>query len=414
MILSATLSKPNSNVEEILGKAYIKIKIKAVSATVVSTNKPTLSSTGWKNAGNSEQSYYMEMFTEKQAFHKHITESELNDFLVEHAGKTFRNCVERTESEEITILGSKKGKITLLVKKLNQSNSKPIILGNPSDKKKNYLIPEGKPVPFLILLGVMTDDGKIISSKYDKFRQINRFLEFVNDVLPEVTKDISPADGYSRPVRIADFGCGKSYLTFAVHYFLTEIKQIPCEIEGLDLKQDVIDYCNQTAQKLGCKNLVFKTGDIAQYSSDKNPDIIITLHACDTATDYALKYAVERNCKAILSVPCCQHQINQQIKTNEADDNFSSLLKWGIIKEKFSSLVTDALRGEWLEQQGYKVQMLEFIDMEHTPKNILIRAVKNENKKNISQNGTQGTDPEGILNLPKLIDALKINPEIFK
>lgn len=411
MLLSATLSKPNSNVEEILGKPYIKIKIKAVSAA----------------NSNSEQAYYLEMFTQKQAFHKHLSENEVEEFLNQHAGTTFKNCVERTDSEEITILGSKKGKITRLVKKLDKlSDKSPLILGNPSGKKKNYLIPEGKPVPFLILLGVMTDEGKVISSKYDKFRQINRFLEFVNDVLSDVIEQIKleqrgQTSNYEqnmeqrgqtllRPIRIADFGCGKSYLTFAVHYFLTEIKKIPCEIEGLDLKEDVIRYCNQTAEKLGCKNLIFKTGDIAQYSAEKNPDIVITLHACDTATDFALKYAVERKCKAILSVPCCQHQINGQINMAESDAVFSSLLKWGIIREKFSSLVTDALRGEWLEQQGYKVQMLEFIDMEHTPKNILIRAVKKMNngdrpRMNKSQNNGDR---------PLLIDALKIAPEIFK
>lgn len=412
MILSATLSKPNSNVEEILGKAYTKIKIKAVSSTVTGNkdkNDP-------KNQ-QAQQAYFMEMFTEKQAFHKHLTENELEVFLKEHAGTTFKNCVERTTTEEITILGSKKGKITRLVKKLDDKNQgKTITLGNPSGKKKNYLIPEGRPVPFLILLGVMTDEGKIISAKYDKFRQINRFLEFVNDVLPEVTQQIKVEKNGNndatettgtdldcnlpRPIRIADFGCGKSYLTFAVHYFLTEIKHLPCEIEGLDLKKDVIEYCNQTATKLGCQNLIFKTGDIADYSAEKNPDIVITLHACDTATDFALKYAVERKCKAILSVPCCQHEINAQTSLNTADSVFASLLKWGIIKEKFSSLVTDALRGEWLEQQGYKVQMLEFIDMEHTPKNILIRAIKSEKKVQEKK-------------IPELIQSLGIKPEIF-
>lgn len=206
-------------------------------------------------------------------------------------------------------------------------------------------------------------------------------------------------------LKIADFGCGKSYLTFAVHYFLSEIKKIPCNIVGLDLKKDVIEYCNQIAAKLKLNGLKFRVGNIADYSADDSPDIVITLHACDTATDFALKYAVSHNAKVILSVPCCQHQINQQLSKTEnslssPQELMSPLLKWGIIREKFSSLVTDALRGEWLEQQGYKVQMLEFIDIEHTPKNILIRAVKKNSAKNDKK-------------VPQIIEALNIKPEIF-
>jgi len=383
MILSVTLSKPNSNVEAELGKPYEKIKIKYENSS--------------KGAG-----YYMEMFTQKQVFHQHLTEQELTEFLNKHTGTTFKNCVKRTETEEITVLTNKKGKITTLTKKLavtqNSQNPKLNIL--PA-KKKNYLLEEGKPVPFLVLLGIMNGDGKVINSKYDKFRQINRFLEFIDDIITALTKNKTAEE----PVRVADFGCGKSYLTFAVHYYLTEIKKIPCKIEGLDLKEDVINYCNEITKKLGLENLIFHTGNIADYSGKENPDLIITLHACDTATDYALKYAVERNAKAILSVPCCQHQINQQLNQNsDISEIFAPLLKWGIIQEKFSSLVTDALRGEWLEQQGYKVQMLEFIDIEHTPKNILIRAVRNENNSS-----TKNSNKE-----IKLMSELNINPEIFK
>ena len=353
MILSVTLSKPGANVEEKLGRSYIKIKFKLVNSADGAL-------------------YQEEMFTKTQVFHNKITEKELSDFLDANAGVTFKNCVKRTESEEITLLANRKGKITELRKKI-EASAEPKLKVLPSAKKKNYLLPEGVPVPFLVLLGIMNDEGKVISSRYDKFRQINRFLEFIDDVLPEFDEKIKAGE----PIRIADFGCGKSYLTFAVHYFLTEIKKIPCEIEGLDLKEEVIKYCNDMAQKLELKGLVFHTGNIADYSGSHSPDIVITLHACDTATDFALKYAVEHGARVILSVPCCQHQINQQLpKAAEAPAEFEPLLKWGIIKEKFASLVTDALRGEWLEQQGYKVQMLEFIDMEHTPKNILIRAVK--------------------------------------
>ena len=393
MLISVTLSKPNSNVEEELGKAFEKIKIKIE---------------------NSAQgtSYFAEMFTKTQVFHQHFTEAQLQDFLEKHAGKTFKNCVERSDSSEITIMANKKGKITRLERPLPQnqknsasSNSLKIL---PAAKKKNYLLPEGNPVPFLVLLGLMNSDGKVIKSKYDKFRQINRFLEFVDDILQPVLELKQKAgEGPESPVRIADFGCGKSYLTFAVHYLLTQIKGISCQIEGLDLKEDVIKYCNDITNKLELKNLIFHTGNISDYSGKDNPDIVITLHACDTATDFALEYAVERGAKAILSVPCCQHQINQELgkqKTDNLPQAFEPLLKWGIIREKFSSLVTDALRGQWLENQGYKVQMLEFIDMEHTPKNILIRAIKSDGEKKKMQD----------LEKPELLQALNINPQIWK
>ena len=373
MILSATFSKPGSDIEEKLGRAYKKIKIKIENA-------------------EGKTGYFAEMFTEKQVFHKHFTEVELEEFIKEHAGKTFKNCIERTDSEEITILANKKGKITKIVKKLDD------VPAVKAEKNKNYIIQEGVPVPFLLVLGVMTEQGKVVASRYSKFRQINRFLEFVDDVLPYVVTE-------GEPVRVADFGCGKSYLTFAVHYFLTEIKKIPCQIEGLDLKKDVIDFCNQTTQKLGLENLNFRVGNISDYSGNEAPDIVMTLHACDTATDFALEYAVSRGAKAILSVPCCQHQINTELTNNrkgkiKQDDNpLEPILKHGLLREKFSSLLTDALRGEWLEQQGYRVQMLEFIDEEHTPKNILIRAVKTGK--------TQKKDR------PQILDDLKIAQELW-
>ena len=387
MILSVTLSKPVNNIEETLGREYIKIKIRAVNTA-------------------DGASYQAEMFTKTQVFHQKFSERELNDFLKANSGVTFKNVVTHTESEEITLLTNKKGKTTELRKKLaGPANSAAPLKILPA-KKKNYLLPEGRPVPFLVLLGIMNDEGKVISSRYDKFRQINRFLEFIDDILPEFEDKTKAGE----PIRIADFGCGKSYLTFAVHYFLTQVRHINCEIEGLDLKEEVIKYCNDMAQKLNLKGLFFHTGNIADYSGAHSPDIVITLHACDTATDYALQYAVERGARAILSVPCCQHQINTQLQTRgkaggatgEVPAEFEPLLKWGIIREKFSSLVTDALRGEWLEQQGYKVQMLEFIDMEHTPKNILIRAVKKGNKKNCKANDID------------LIEKLGITPELFK
>lgn len=396
MILSVTLSKPAKNIQEMLGKEYEKIKIKI------------------KNSADGF-SYFAEMFTKNQVFHKHFTEKELQVFLLENEGKSFKNCIKITETEEITSLANKKGEIRVFTKPIknkaqanvtSSQNTENLKYFAMPQRQKKYILEEGKPVPFLVLLGIMTPDGKVISSKYDKFKQINRFLEFINDITPELIKaKKSEASQNPSPVRIVDFGCGKSYLTFAIHYFFTEIKQFPCNIEGLDLKEEVISYCNEIVHKLNLKNIIFRTGNIENYSEEENPDLIITLHACDTATDYALKYAVEKNAKAILSVPCCQHQINQQLDKNKSllqENVMEPLLKWGIIKERFSALVTDALRGEWLEKQGYNVQMLEFIEMEHTPKNLMIRAVKKEGIK---------TKKEAI---PEIIKSLGLAPEIFK
>ncbi|HAH61523.1 MAG TPA: methyltransferase [Treponema sp.] len=414
MILSATLSKPVKNAEDILGRPYRRIKIRTGSSA-------------------SGHTYFAEFFTDKQAFHEQMTEEQLSAFLKKHAGKTFRNCVERTETEEITILANKKGETTTLRKPavgiaapaadrensggtassadglFQRRDSAAACLRAESagfNRIKNYLLPEGTPVPFLVLLGVMTPEGKVVAAKYDKFRQINRFLEFIDDVLPDVQKSV----GNGRPLRIADFGCGKSYLTFAVYYYLTKIKKLAVEITGLDLKKDVIDYCNKTAEQLGCSGLTFAVGNIAEYAYEHDPDIVVTLHACDTATDYALDYAVKHNCTAILSVPCCQHELNSQITENKAailsgaDTPFAPFLKYGIIRERFAALATDALRAEYLENAGYGVQMLEFIDMEHTPKNLLIRAVKKSG--GITENGTALHEAE------RLTAALRVSPTL--
>lgn len=403
MILSVTFSKPVSNIQdfqEFFEHPYQKIKVNIQNS-------------------NGKTSYFAQMFTQTQVFHKHFLPDELDDFIEKNAGKTFKNCLIKSETEEIQILANKKGKITKLVKKVenqiknqNQSEEKSLknikmkndFLEGNQNKKKNYLLEENTNIPFLQLLGIMNSNGKVVAAKYDKFKQINRFLEFIDDILPEVLKSKTEDD---KTIRIIDFGSGKSYLTFAVQYYLSTIKNLPCYIEGLDLKVDVINYCNEIAQKLNLENLKFRVGNISDYSGEKNPDIVITLHACDTATDFALKYAVERNAKVILSVPCCQHQINAQLNKNKTElvkddvaESFLPLLKWGIIKEKFSSLLTDSLRGEWLESKGYKVQMLEFIDIEHTPKNIMIRAVR---RRDCDEN-----------EVPKIIDILKIYPEIYK
>lgn len=378
MILSVTFSKPVRNISEILGEDYTRVKIKLLTASL---------------AASKNENYFAEFYTEKQVFHKKMSEAELKEFIDTHAGTTFKNVVERTESEEITILANKKGKITELRKQLAISNEKLAInskgessLGGGVSRSKKYLLPEGVPVPFLVHLGVMTAEGKVVKSKYDKFRQINRFLEMLDDILDDVIRlrenEKNPVTENS-PLNIVDFGSGKSYLTFAVQYYLTEVKKIPCEIFGLDLKKDVIAYCNTLAQKLGLKNLSFAVGDIASFGEEKYPDIIVTLHACDTATDYALDYAIRQKAKSILSVPCCQHEINGQLsaKSVQPDSPFAPLLKYGLIKERFSALVTDTIRAELLEQKGYRVQILEFIEESATPKKLLIRAVLSGKEK---------------------------------
>lgn len=384
MLLSATLSKPAKNIEQILGAEYQRVKIKLITSS------------------SDQTEYFAELYTQKQVFHKKMTVEETLQFIEEHAGKTFKNCIKRTETEEITILSNKKGEIKTLVKKINperQQSSSPmknLMTGAGLNKKKNYILQEGKTVPFLVRLGIMTAEGKVIASKYDKFRQINRFLEIFSDILPEITEGRDPR----QPVSVVDFGSGKSYLTFAVHYYLTEIAKVKCQVFGLDLKKEVIEYCSRLAEELKLNDISFAVGNIADFGEDKHPDVIITLHACDTATDYALDYAIKHKAKAILSVPCCQHEINLQLKKTAEEENsvFAPVLKYGLIKERFSALLTDALRGELLEQQGYKVQMIEFIDETGTPKNLMIRAVKKEEKEQKKQNSVK-----------KVLETLKIN-----
>ena len=232
------------------------------------------------------------------------------------------------------------------------------------DRSRQYILGEGRPVDFLVELGVQTRDGRVVKSKYDKFRQINRYLEFIEDILDQLPGD--------RIVRIVDFGCGKSYLTFAMYYYLHVLKGREISVTGLDLKADVIARCNDLARKLEYTGLHFEQGDISGYQGAEKVDMVVSLHACDRATDYALEKAVKWGADVILAVPCCQHELNGQIRC----DLLKPIFKYGVIKERMAALITDALRADLLEQQGYDAQILEFIDMEHTPKNLMIRAVK--------------------------------------
>ena len=297
-----------------------------------------------------------------QVFHENFEKEAILIKIMTYMSEEFRQCEIEAVNGKATILVSKKGKVTIN-RKLSANERKSVDLSH--NRVKSYILEEGIPVPFLIDLGVQTVDGNIVRSKYDKFKQINRFLEFIEDILPTLPKD--------RTLRIIDFGCGKSYLTFAMYYYLNLLQKFDVQIIGLDLKKEVIANCNELAGRYGYHGLTFLYGDISTFENDENEvDMVVTLHACDTATDYAIAKAVQWKAGAILSVPCCQHEVNAQIMSEE----LAPLLKYGLIKERISALITDAVRANLLEEQGYEVQILEFIDMEHTPKNILIRGVR--------------------------------------
>lgn len=304
-------------------------------------------------------------YKEKKVYHKNLVREDAIQQVLCWM-EEYRQLEVVSQLGQATVLISKKGKITVKEKKA-PACVKQIDLSH--NRKKKYILDPEKKVEFLVDLGVQTKEGKIVHAKYDKFRQINRFLEFIEDILPELPKD--------REVTILDFGCGKSYLTFAMYHYLKELKGYPVRIIGLDLKADVIEHCNELAEKYGYEGLKFFVGDIAQYEGVDAVDMVVTLHACDTATDYALDKAVKWGAKVILSVPCCQHELNKQI----SNELLQPVLKYGLIKERMAALLTDALRAEILESKGYQVQILEFIDMEHTPKNILIRGVKKGSEK---------------------------------
>lgn len=304
-----------------------------------------------------------------QAFHENFTAEQLTDRICTALQEQFRQGEFSAKTLQATAMVSKKGKLTLKVKNSGKAprtaaSEEEELQALAHNRTKHYILEEGKPVDFLVGLGVQTPDGRVTRARFDKFRQINRYLEFIEDVIDELPKD--------RTIRIIDFGCGKSYLTFAMYYYLHELQHRDIQVTGLDLKTDVIRHCNELAEKLGYDRLKFERGDISTYEGTDVADMVVTLHACDLATDYALDKAVKWGARVILAVPCCQHELNRQIKC----DPLKPVLKYGIIKERVAALLTDALRANLLEQQGYETQILEFIDMEHTPKNLLIRAVK--------------------------------------
>ena len=339
--------------------------------------------------------FQIEEYTKTQVFHKNLTAGDAGSYLTSKLSSdtssqtaAFKNALVETKSFTANVLVSKKGTITIK-KKMNASAKQPKI-SLSHNRKKKYILEEGIPVPFLIDLGVMTQNGNIVNAHYDKFRQINRFLEYIEDILPSLPT--------GRELRILDFGCGKSYLTFAIYYYLKVLKGYPVRITGLDLKEDVIRHCNELAVKYGYDKLEFLCGDIAYYDGCSQVDMVVTLHACDTATDYALAKAVGWGAKVILSVPCCQHELNKQMK----NDPLSPVLHYGILKERMAALITDGLRAQILEANGYRTQILEFIDMAHTPKNLLIRAVYN------------GHCADNKAQINELLAAFDVNPTLYR
>lgn len=336
-----------------------------------------------------EIEYQVSEFVGRKVLHSNHSAADVKKKIIDYMTEDFKQAQINMTDAAATILSSKSKTLTCKYKKAGQLKAQRDLSHN---RTKKYIIQEGKPVVFMIDLGVMGQDGKIIRTRYDKFRQINRFLEYIEDILPKLDKE--------RELTIIDFGCGKSYLTFAMYYYLKELKGYNIRIIGLDLKADVIEHCNELRTRYGYDKLDFYVGDIATYKDVDKVDMVVTLHACDTATDYALAKAVKWGAEVILSVPCCQHEANRTIKS----DILSPVMDYGILKERMAAIVTDAARAKLLTANGYDTQILEFIDMEHTPKNLLIRAVKSSKEDISAREKTK--DMLEALNLELTIDKL--------
>lgn len=345
-------------------KQFLELMLKSDIQKIIISN-PFTKSEEYKKIiiENKGKNFQIAKYTEKQVFHENILLEELLDRCVELAENHYKQINGMSATEEHIILVSKKGKCNYKVKKTATDAVKLNAKKEGHNRQKNYILKEGMNIAPLVDMGVFTKDGKVVNSMYDKYKQINRFIEIIDDEVSNLNVE---------ELNVIDFGCGKSYLTFVVYYYLTEVMNLKVNMIGLDLKEDVIKKCNEAAKKYNYTNLKFEVGDVNGFKTPFDVDMVITLHACDTATDYALYNAIQWNAKMIFSVPCCQHELNKQMKP----ENLSIISRYGIIKERFSALATDAIRANLLEYSGYKTQLLEFIDFEHTPKNILIRAVR--------------------------------------
>ncbi len=325
--------------------------------------------------------YQIETCIDNKAFHKNIAETEFSAEVCRFFGQ-FRAVECSGTAEKLFFSKTKHGSLVLTKRMPCRTEWKA-----GHDKKKQYLLHEGTALPFLQAQGIMNADGTVLKKQYHKFKQINKFLEFIDDCLPHITGRIQSC---GRPFSITDFGCGKAYLSFALYYYLHIEKQLPVTIHGLDLKTDVVQHCNMLAKSCGYDGLAFLQGNIAEYALPEQTDMVVCLHACDTATDLALAQAVQRQVPLIFAVPCCQHELHNQFKQNKSDFKasehaFLPFMEHGIVTERFAALLTDTLRALLLEACGYTVQVMEFIETEHTPKNILIRGVKNSHGEMVQQ-----------------------------
>ncbi len=340
--------------------------------------------------------FQIEKYTDKQVFHENVKANELLSRCLELIDGHYLQVNAWTADIEYALLISKKGKCTM--KRIGQKQggcaAGACQTDNGHNRKKQYLLEEGTVIAPLVDMGIFTQEGNVVRSMHDKYRQINRFIELIDDAVRDLDVDT---------LHVIDFGCGKSYLTFILYYYLTEIRKIKAEIIGLDLKEDVIVNCNAAAQKYGYTGLRFEMGDINGYKAPFDVDMVITLHACDTATDFALYNAIQWKAKMIFSVPCCQHELNHQMKA----ESLSILSNYGIIQERFAALATDAIRGNLLEYCGYKTQLLEFIDFAHTPKNILIRAT-------LRQNTPAKHKQTKLAEVNRIMDEFHFAPTLYK
>lgn len=381
-----------SNMEElkkIIDDIFIDEIIKVVISNKVNKEYEYKKINIQKKENKGKDYYQIEKFTDKQVFHENIDIEEANISVLNLMDNNFKQLTAWSKEVTYDIKISKKGKVHLSKKRSNNV----VVEKMSHDKEKNYILKEGMIIEPLIDLGVFSKEGKIINSKYDKYKQINRFIEIIDDEVKK--KDY-------KELTIIDFGCGKSYLTFVLYYYFVYIKHIKVKMIGLDLKEDVIKKCNEIASSYNYTDLHFELGDINGFKYTNEVDMVITLHACDTATDYALYNAIKWNAKMIFSVPCCQHELNSQMHT----ENLSILTRYGIIKERVAALMTDSIRANLLEAVGYKTQLLEFIDIAHSPKNILIRSTKSK----VSQEKRESA----LLEVRSLIKEFNFEPTLLK
>lgn len=349
----------------------------------------------------STKNIQIESFKDNKAFHKNIDLNnlqELEDNLKEYIDN-FKQILLQIEGSDISFIRKKEN----FSRKEKESNL--IKTSNEHNKKKQYILNEGDKIDFLIELGLMSIEGKILKSSYNKFKQINKYLEFIDDVIEE----LKAKKLITNHINVLDFGCGKSYLTFALYYYLKNYrKDLTFSIVGLDLKKDVIEFCNKLAKKLNYENLEFLNGNIKDYDKSKEVDLVFSLHACNNATDYSLEKALSLDAKAILAVPCCHHEFFEKIQKNKNSEFYNTLKIMadnGVVLDKFATLATDSFRSLSLELCGYKTKMIEFIDMEHTPKNILIKAIKSKSS-NLKEKLVEYNKLKEFLGIKPLLEDL--------